>query len=351
MYDPNNPYNISYLDSQRLTLNQTPDYNPMVGLDEMENPYNASNPIQNLMSRTNTNVNLPTPISKNEVAINNTEKSKNNGNFWGVSSGMYGSGMLGTSFNELYSSPYYLHNLGRSVVGKTPMGILGAGVGTILSGARDFMSGAGAQNIQNFLKKEYQNRQTRNLRSNQSGYEMAKGQEMVGMQGGFKYGGEIKFQEGGSIEQQPNPQEIIASYAQKMGYNESQMNQLMQNFSKLSEEEMSIALEEMMALQGQMQEGGKMQPQPQGEEQMMMEIMSMISQALQSGANPEQILQQLINEGISEETAVQIIQQVMAQMQGGMQEQGMGEALEEQPMEQQPMMKKGGKKKGLIMLY
>jgi hypothetical protein len=95
---------------------------------------------------------------------------------------------------------------------------------------------------------------------------------------------------------------------------------------------------------GFFQEGG-MQPGME-EEQMMMEgsqeeqgggdqmqaIAQEVASMLQQGADPQQILQQLVQAGVPEEQAAQIIQMVMGQMQGGQQEAPQGT----------PQLRKGG---------
>jgi len=85
-----------------------------------------------------------------------------------------------------------------------------------------------------------------------------------------------------------------------------------------------------------MQEGGEIvegQPEQQGgqEEQ----IFQMIAGALQQGASPEEVLQMLVEQGLPQEQAVQMVEMVMQQLGGAQQEQ--------QPtQEEQPMMQSGG---------
>jgi len=52
-----------------------------------------------------------------------------------------------------------------------------------------------------------------------------------------------------------------------------------------------------------------------------------VAEALQGGTQPEEVLQQLLTSGISEEEAAQLIQMVMQELQG---------------QQEQPQMKKGG---------
>jgi hypothetical protein len=85
-----------------------------------------------------------------------------------------------------------------------------------------------------------------------------------------------------------------------------------------------------------MQEGGEIvegQPEQQGgqEEQ----IFQMIAGALQQGASPEEVLQMLVEQGLPQEQAVQMVEMVMQQVGGAQQEQ-------QTSQEEQPMMQSGG---------
>jgi hypothetical protein len=72
------------------------------------------------------------------------------------------------------------------------------------------------------------------------------------------------------------------------------------------------------------QSGGGIDPQ---------QIMQEVAQMLQQGAQPEQIMQQLIQEGVPQEMAQQIIQQVMQQMQVGQEQE---QNLQQEAMEGAP---------------
>lgn len=74
---------------------------------------------------------------------------------------------------------------------------------------------------------------------------------------------------------------------------------------------------------GYYQEGGQTGA---GQEEMVMQV----AQALQQGADPQEVLQQLIQAGIPEEQAIQLIEGIMQQMQ------------QETPQQEQPMMQNGG---------
>nr|DAJ54827.1 MAG TPA: YkuD-like protein [Caudoviricetes sp.] len=75
-------------------------------------------------------------------------------------------------------------------------------------------------------------------------------------------------------------------------------------------------------------EGQMSNPQEEGMEQQgggqMEQIMQEVAQAIQQGADPQQIVQQLVQMGIPQEQAIQLVQTVMQQMQGGQQQQPQG---------------------------
>jgi DNA repair protein RadC len=71
----------------------------------------------------------------------------------------------------------------------------------------------------------------------------------------------------------------------------------------------------------------------EGETPNMEQIESQVEQALQQGADPQEILQQLVQMGMPEEEAMQMIQEILQEMQGG----------EEEEEEGTPQMSKGGK--------
>jgi hypothetical protein len=93
-------------------------------------------------------------------------------------------------------------------------------------------------------------------------------------------------------------------------------------------EEMGFAQMGMQAPQQAPQQGGQ-------EER----IMQMVAQALQQGASPEEVMQKLVEMGIPEEQAMQVVQMVVEQMQGG-QEQASQQMSEEMPQEM-PMAQMG----------
>ena len=79
---------------------------------------------------------------------------------------------------------------------------------------------------------------------------------------------------------------------------------------------------------GYYQEGGQIgeAPTASGQEEMVMQV----AQALQQGADPQEVLQQLLQMGLEESEAIQLIEGIMQQMQ------------QESPQQEQPMMQNGG---------
>lgn len=79
---------------------------------------------------------------------------------------------------------------------------------------------------------------------------------------------------------------------------------------------------------GRYQEGGQIgeAPTASGQEEMVMQV----AQALQQGADPQEVLQQLLQMGLEESEAIQLIEGIMQQMQ------------QESPQQEQPVMQNGG---------
>jgi hypothetical protein len=99
------------------------------------------------------------------------------------------------------------------------------------------------------------------------------------------------------------------------------------------------------------QDGGMAGQMPPQEEQMQeqggqeQQLMMQVAEAIQGGADPNQIIEQLIQSGVPEETAVQMIQMIMQQMQGGQEQAPQGQVPQEE------MYEMGGiKKKSLAKL-
>jgi hypothetical protein len=329
---------LSPLDKKSINFTSGMDYN----IDDVTmdgNPINTS-PLGNFMA-SKSNVNLPTSRVQ-EPNTGSTTKTQPNNNLFGLAGQLYGSGYLGTGTSQMYSTPYYLHNLGRSIrggegigAGRQGFGIVGNSLLSLASGARDILGGMGAQNIQNFLKQEGTNKKINSMRQGY-GYSTNRNNEAIGYQG---------MQDGGQIEgsQEPNPNDIIMAYAQSKGLSEEQLNQLIQQLQGLPEEDQMMALQEMMAdLQGgteqeMMQEGGEMGGQADAQ---MEQLQQQVAQALQQGTDPNQVIQQLVQMGLPQDQAVAMVQQIMQAL-----EQGQAQA--QAPA---PAMKRGGKVKKIIML-
>ena len=126
------------------------------------------------------------------------------------------------------------------------------------------------------------------------------------------------YQDGG---EQQDPLQMV-SEALQQGTTEEQIAQILMQ-QGYSEEEIGQIFQQLQGQQS-FQDGGEQQGQAE-------QIYQMVAEALQSGADPQEIAQQLMQMGSSEEEVIQIIQEVMSQMQ--------------QPTEPQqtaPQMKMGG---------
>ena len=127
-----------------------------------------------------------------------------------------------------------------------------------------------------------------------------------------------KLTSGSENEELYNKSNNFLNYLRDMSANTVVQNSLgRKRKGQLSEqEEMGMAQMGMQApQQGAPQQGGQQE-----------QLMQMVAQALQQGASPEQIMQKLVEMGLPEEQAMQLVQMVAEQMQGG----------EEQAQQQMP---------------
>ena len=83
---------------------------------------------------------------------------------------------------------------------------------------------------------------------------------------------------------------------------------------------------------------GQMPPQEEQQGGQEQQLMMQVAEAISQGADPNQIIEQLIQSGVPEETAVQMIQMIMQQMQGG-------EQAPQGQVPQEEMYEMGGTKK------
>ncbi len=92
---------------------------------------------------------------------------------------------------------------------------------------------------------------------------------------------------------------------------------------------------EMMSEEQMAQEGPMPAMNQAPQQDIMQQMVQGVAQALQQGQSPEQIVQALTQQGIPQEQAVQLVQQVIQMMQ-------QQSPQEQAPQEEQPMMKNGG---------
>ena len=143
---------------------------------------------------------------------------------------------------------------GQSLENKDTLGAVASGAKVVLGTARNILGGMGQARRENYVKKQYAEKQREGM--------TGQGREQMARFGGY-------YQEGGM----------------EPGMEENQM---------LNPQE-----------QGMEQQGGQEQ-----------QIMQEVAQMLQQGADPQQVIQQLVQMGVPEDQAVQMVESVMQQMQG-----------------------------------
>jgi hypothetical protein len=116
-----------------------------------------------------------------------------------------------------------------------------------------------------------------------------------------------------------------------------------------AQEQPQQEMQETPQMQGQEQQMGQEQQQgmPQDHQQMVQQLVQIVVKALQQGTPPEQIVQMLVQQGIPQEVATQVVQMVVQQsqqsQQPGQQYQPQGNQYQgPQSMQQQPQAQSGG---------
>jgi len=136
-----------------------------------------------------------------------------------------------------------------------------------------------------------------------------------------------------ALQQGANPQEVVQQLVQ-MGMPEEQATQIVQQVLEMMQQQEGQQAPPQLRRGGYYQEGGEMMDEgAEGETPNMEQIEGQVEQALKQGADPQQVLQQLVQMGMPEEQAVQMIQEILQEIQGG-------ETEQEAP--EQPMMRNGG---------
>lgn len=169
------------------------------------------------------------------------------------------------------------------------------------------------------------------------------------------------YQEGG-MEPGADPTEMIMQQVAQMLQQGAEPEQIMQMLIEAGVPE-DQAMQMVQAVMQQMQGSQQPQANPQmrigggyyqqggeamdeqmegedegaeGESAMLEQIESKVEQALKQGADPQQIMEQLIQMGIPQEVAQQMIEEILQEIEGG-------ETEMEEPEEGTPQMSKGGK--------
>ena len=129
---------------------------------------------------------------------------------------------------------------------------------------------------------------------------------------GMEYAMGGYYQQGGGV----NPMQIVQAYAQAVGVDP---RQIMAQLKQMAPEEQQVALQEMMqqlqgGQQGQYAMGGRntiRRPRRESSEEMMQQVMQDASDNFKREANPEKVLNYIQSKGVSEEAAMQMLQQIV----------------------------------------
>ena len=245
---------------------------------------------------------------------------------------------------------------GQSLENKDTLGAVASGAKVALGTARNILGGMGQARRENYVKKQYAEKQREGM--------TAQGRETMlsfggyyqegGMQPGMEEGleGQLSNPQEEGMEQQGGGQEqqIMQEVAQMLqqGADPQQVIQQLVQMGIPQEQAVQMVQAVMQQAQGatpQMKRGGMMHYQDGGEQQMAEQV----SQALQQGAQPQQVMQMLLKSGMPQDQAVQLVQAVMQQIQQqghNSQEEG-AEGGQPNPQEEQmeqgtPQMKRGG---------
>lgn len=155
-------------------------------------------------------------------------------------------------------------------------------------------------------------------------------------------GGQLSLYRDGGIHIDPSKRGTFKAQASRMGMGVQQAASSILNapegkYSPAMRKKANFARNFAKADGGYMyQMGGEMmaqQPQGGGGQE---EIMQQVAQMLQQGMAPEEIVGQLVQMGVPQEQAIQIVQMIVQQMQGQQQ------APQEAPQQAPPMMRRGG---------
>jgi uncharacterized protein (DUF433 family) len=160
----------------------------------------------------------------------------------------------------------------------------------------------------------------------------------------YAYGGPMMYAQGG-IHIDPSKRGTFKAQASKMGMGVQEAARTILNapegkYSPAMRKKANFARNFAKEYGGYYQMGGEMMQAPQqgqpqgggGEEQ----ILQQVAQMLQQGMSPEEIVGQLVQMGVPQEQAIQIVQMVVQQMQGQQQ------APQQEPQQAPPMMRGGG---------
>lgn len=219
-----------------------------------------------------------------------------------------------------FDIPTAASTLGSSIESGDTLGTVASGLKLATGLARNFFGGMGQERRKNYVQKEFYDKQ-------REGMTGAGREEMLESGGYYQEGGmeqtgsDVQSQVVQALQQGASPEEIMEQLIQ-MGMPEEQAIGLIQSI-----------MQQMQPSTPQLRRGGMMYYQDGGEQQ----IAQQVAQAMQQGMQPQEAMSMLVESGMSEDQAIQLIQAIMGQIQQ------QGETSQNEEMSQgTPQLRKGG---------
>lgn len=185
---------------------------------------------------------------------------------------------------------------GQSLENKDTLGAVASGAKVVLGTARNILGGMGQARRENYMKQQYYEKQREGMKG--------AGREQMLEFGGYYQEGGMEEPQGGDIQQQ------VAQALQQGMSPEEVMQQLVQMGMP---EDQAVALIQgvMQPSTPQLRRGGMMYYQDGGEQQ----VAQQVAQAMQQGMQPQEAMSMLMESGMTEDQALQMVQAIMEQLQ------------------------------------
>lgn len=191
---------------------------------------------------------------------------------------------------------------GQSLENKDTLGAIASGAKVALGTARNILGGMGQARRNNYVYNQYKEKQ-------REGMTGAGREQMLEFGGYYQEGGmeqqgtgqedQIMQQVAQALQQGMSPEEVMQQLIQ-MGMPEDQAMSLIQGI-----------MQQMQPSTPQLRKGGRMYYQDGGEQQ----IAQQVAQAMQQGMQPQEAMTMLVESGMSQDQAIQLVQAIIEQIQ------------------------------------